>query len=141
MFSVFCAYVHGVTYRPPNAPSLLLSAVDYAPARLFIETPNCAPSVYQNSHSISPPPGVNQLAVAINKLDTVEWSRPRFDEIRGRLGTFLRSVGFREADLRYVPCSGLTGENLTQPAQEAGLREWYTGPTLLQVIGQWDSGW
>ena len=79
---------------------------------------------------------MNQLAIAINKLDTVEWCQARFDEIRGRLGTFLRSVGFREGDLRYVPCSGLTGENLTQPAQEAALNEWYTGPTLLQVIGQ-----
>ncbi|XP_043229134.1 HBS1-like protein isoform X2 [Amphibalanus amphitrite] len=78
--------------------------------------------------------GVSQLAIAVNKLDTVGWSQARFDEIRGRLGTFLRSVGFRESELRYVPCSGLTGENLTQPAQEAALTAWYSGPTLLQVI-------
>ncbi|XP_037085357.1 HBS1-like protein isoform X2 [Pollicipes pollicipes] len=78
--------------------------------------------------------GVSQLAIAVNKLDTVDWSQARFDDIRTRLGAFLRSVGFRESELRYVPCSGLTGENLTQPAQEPQLQAWYSGPTLLQVI-------
>ena len=39
--------------------------------------------------------GVTQLAVAINKLDTVGWSEVRFNEIVGKLGHFLKQAGFK----------------------------------------------
>lgn len=80
--------------------------------------------------------GVSQLCVAINKLDTVGWSETRFLEIATKLNTFLRQAGFREKDVTFVPCSGLTGENLASPPTEQALKQWYTGPTLLQVIGK-----
>ena len=35
----------------------------------------------------------------------------------------------------YVPCSGLTGENLTGSSKEPLLRAWYNGPSLLDRIG------
>ena len=80
--------------------------------------------------------GVNQLTIAVNKLDTVKWSQSRFEEIKTRLTTFLvRQAGFRESDIRFVPCSGLIGENLTQTAKDPLLLNWYKGPTLLQAIG------
>lgn len=79
--------------------------------------------------------GVTQLIVAVNKLDTVGWSKNRYDEIRARLTTFLtRNAGFREADLTYVPCSGLQGENLTKTPTESDLTSWYKGPTLLKAV-------
>lgn len=42
----------------------------------------------------------------MNKLDTVKWSKERFDEIVSKLKQFLKQVGFKESDVRYVPCSG-----------------------------------
>ncbi|XP_011549451.3 protein HBS1 [Plutella xylostella] len=78
--------------------------------------------------------GVSQLAVAINKLDTTNWSQERFDEIVNKLKSFLKQAGFKDSDVTFVPCSGLTGENLVQPPTEAGLLEWYKGPCLLDVI-------
>ena len=56
--------------------------------------------------------GVSQLVVAVNKLDTVDWSESRFTEIVAKLKVFLRTVGFKESDVTYVPCSGYTGDNL-----------------------------
>ncbi len=79
--------------------------------------------------------GVCQLGVAVNKLETVNWSQERFMEITGRLGTFLKQAGFKEQDIFYVPVSGLTGQNLTSLPTEDKLKSWYTGPTLLQCIG------
>ena len=35
----------------------------------------------------------------------------------------------------YVPCSGLSGENLTSPAKGPKLVQWYKGPCLLDTIG------
>lgn len=78
--------------------------------------------------------GVTQLGVVINKLDTVGWSKDRFDEIVTKLKTFLKQAGYKEADITYIPCSGLTGENLVKPPTSSELLRWYTGPTLLSVI-------
>uniref|UniRef100_A0A1B6DUA2 Tr-type G domain-containing protein n=2 Tax=Clastoptera arizonana TaxID=38151 RepID=A0A1B6DUA2_9HEMI len=78
--------------------------------------------------------GVSQLCVAINKLDTVSWSETRFLEIAHKLNVFLKQAGFREKDVMFIPCSGLTGENLTTSPSVNELREWYSGPYLLQAI-------
>lgn len=80
--------------------------------------------------------GVNQLCVVVNKLDTVQWSKDRFDEIVQKLRIFLKQAGFKESDLNYIPCSGLTGENLVKPPTDPQLTEWYKGPTLLNIIGK-----
>jgi len=79
--------------------------------------------------------GVGQLTVAVNKLDTVEWDQGRFLAIKEKLKLFLtKQAGFREADLTFIPCSGLTGENLTLPPKTELLSCWYKGHTLMQAI-------
>lgn len=79
--------------------------------------------------------GITQLAVTINKLDTVSWDQQRFEEIRDKLKIFLKQAGFRESDVVFVPCSGLTGQNLTQKPTEKALQSWYNGPCLIDVLG------
>lgn len=80
--------------------------------------------------------GVSQLGVVINKMDTVNWSKERFDEIVGKLRLFLRQAGFKEKDVTYIPCSGMSGENLVKSPTEPQLLSWYDGPTLINVIGE-----
>ncbi|XP_043668152.1 HBS1-like protein isoform X1 [Vespula pensylvanica] len=77
--------------------------------------------------------GVSQLAVVVNKLDTVNWSKERFNEIVDKMSVFLKQAGYRET-ITFVPCSGLSGENVVMPAKTEGLSNWYTGPTLVNVI-------
>ncbi|XP_054013302.1 protein HBS1 isoform X2 [Hylaeus anthracinus] len=76
--------------------------------------------------------GVSQLAVVVNKLDTVDWSKDRFNEIVDKLSVFLKQVGFKD-NVTFVPCSGLSGENIVSKPKES-LSNWYTGPTLVSVI-------
>lgn len=39
--------------------------------------------------------GVQKMLVAVNKMDTVDWSKERFDEIQETIGTFLKKqAGF-----------------------------------------------
>lgn len=80
--------------------------------------------------------GVSQLLVAVNKMDTVNWSEERYDEVLKKLGAFLKQAGFRESDVSFVPCSGLNGENLTKPSQDKQLTSWYKGPSLVDHIGR-----
>ncbi|XP_035664390.1 HBS1-like protein isoform X2 [Branchiostoma floridae] len=83
--------------------------------------------------------GVTQLAVAINKLDTVGWSENRYQAIVKKLGHFLKQAGFKDSDVVYIPVSGLQGENLIKPASEPQLTAWYKGPCLLQQIDSFKS--
>lgn len=78
--------------------------------------------------------GVNQLCVVVNKLDTVGWAKERFDEIVQKLKIFLKQAGFKDSDVNYIPCSGLTGENLVKSPSDTALTKWYNGPTLLKII-------
>lgn len=80
--------------------------------------------------------GVSQLCVAINKLDNENWNQERFNDIMSKLKFFLKQAGFKDSDVFYIPCSGLTGENLVKPASDRALMEWYNGPTLLQIVGE-----
>jgi len=73
--------------------------------------------------------------VVVNKLDTVDWSQERFTEITEKMSAFLKQAGFRESEVTFVPCSGMTGQNLVAKPTEDNLLSWYSGPTLLDVIG------
>lgn len=79
---------------------------------------------------------MSQLVVVVNKLDTVDWDQPRFLEIGNKLGAFLRQAGYRDSDVSFIPCSGLSGENLSKAPQEDALLKWYHGPTLIEAIGK-----
>ncbi|XP_043857247.1 HBS1-like protein isoform X2 [Dromiciops gliroides] len=78
--------------------------------------------------------GVTQLAVAVNKMDQVNWQQERFQEIIGKLGHFLKQAGFKESDVAFIPTSGLSGENLITKSQSSELTKWYQGHCLLEQI-------
>ncbi|KAI8620107.1 P-loop containing nucleoside triphosphate hydrolase protein [Chytriomyces sp. MP71] len=77
--------------------------------------------------------GVSQLVVAVNKLDTMDWSEARFYEIKEKLSLFLLGAGFRKDRVTFVPVSGFSGENMVQLKTEA-LQAWYEGPTLKECL-------
>nr|XP_008112747.1 PREDICTED: HBS1-like protein isoform X2 [Anolis carolinensis] len=83
--------------------------------------------------------GVTQLAVAVNKMDQVNWQQERFQEIVNKLGQFLKQAGFKESDVSYIPTSGLGGENLVTRSQSSELTKWYEGKCLLEQIDSFKS--
>ncbi|XP_041814233.1 HBS1-like protein isoform X2 [Chelmon rostratus] len=78
--------------------------------------------------------GVTQLAVAVNKMDQVNWQQERFQDVTSKLGHFLKQAGFKESDVFYIPTSGLSGENLATRSSVSQLTSWYSGPSLLEQI-------
>jgi len=77
--------------------------------------------------------GVQHLIVAVNKMDMCGWAEARFTEIHSKISTFLKKTGFRDSNVRYVPVSGFTGENLVEGISSANC-SWFKGPTLLNQI-------
>ena len=77
--------------------------------------------------------GVQRLIVAVNKLDTVQWSKDRFDEISQQISAFLAAAGFQSKNITLIPCSGLTGDNVVHLATTE-LASWYSGPPLIDLL-------
>ena len=77
--------------------------------------------------------GIARMITAVNKLDTVNWSKDRFEEISQQISAFLISAGFQEKNLSFVPCSGLHGDNILRKSTEASA-SWYTGATLVEEL-------
>jgi len=73
--------------------------------------------------------GVSQVAVLINKMDLVDWSRARYDGLVREATQFLTSAGVRP--VAYIPVSGCDGDNLATRSTRAG---WYQGPTVLEAL-------
>lgn len=82
--------------------------------------------------------GVKQMICVINKMDEMQWSIERYNEIVGKLRPFLRQNGYSEEgakNLVFIPIAGLTGENLIKPV-EASHCDWYKGKTMMDVIDE-----
>ncbi len=81
--------------------------------------------------------GIPKLVVAVNKMDLVEHSRARFDEVVDEFEGFapiLRRDGRRaghQYEIKYIPISALNGDNVVEPSQAMG---WYQGPALLDLL-------
>ncbi|OLL25063.1 Elongation factor 1-alpha [Neolecta irregularis DAH-3] len=68
--------------------------------------------------------GVKQLIVAVNKMDSVNYSEARFEEIVKETGHFVKKVGYPIKKVCFVPISGWQGDNMVQPSKNM---PWYTG--------------
>ncbi|XP_022976107.1 HBS1-like protein isoform X4 [Cucurbita maxima] len=78
--------------------------------------------------------GVDQIIVAVNKMDVVEYSKDRYNFIKLQLGTFFRSCGFKDSSLTWIPLSAMANQNLVNAPSDAQLLSWYRGPNLLEAI-------
>ncbi|XP_057959943.1 uncharacterized protein LOC131152222 isoform X8 [Malania oleifera] len=83
--------------------------------------------------------GVDQVIVAVNKMDVVKYSKERFDLIKVQLGSFLRSCGFKDSSVSWIPLSAMENQNLVTRASDARLLSWYQGPNLLDAIDSFKS--
>ncbi|SGZ56600.1 CIC11C00000002474 [Sungouiella intermedia] len=80
--------------------------------------------------------GIDNICVAINKMDKENWSEDRFEDIKTQLLQFLTSedVGFLAENVYFVPISGLTGINVVKNDKSTPELAWYKGPTLVDRL-------
>ncbi|CAM0903032.1 unnamed protein product [Alopecurus aequalis] len=78
--------------------------------------------------------GVEQLIVAVNKMDVIGYSKERLEFIKVQLGSFLRSCNFRESAITWIPLSAVENQNLNKPPSDARFTSWYQGLCLLDAI-------
>jgi len=73
--------------------------------------------------------GIRHVAVAVNKIDLVDFSGERFHHIVADYLGFAQGLGFES--ITPIPVSARFGENITQRSQQM---RWYEGPTLLGYL-------
>ncbi|MSQ99127.1 MAG: sulfate adenylyltransferase subunit CysN [Xanthomonadales bacterium] len=70
--------------------------------------------------------GIRNIVLAVNKMDLVDYSQQRFDEIVADYRDFAGSLGMES--FLPIPISGLKGDNITSLSEQT---PWYSGPSLL----------
>ena len=70
--------------------------------------------------------GITKAALAINKMDLVDFDQARFEAIAEEFATLAHQLGF--SPVTAIPVSALKGDNVVSPSAHM---HWYHGPTLL----------
>ena len=74
--------------------------------------------------------GIRHVALAINKMDLVNWSKEVFDEIELAYRRFAQDLSFET--ITAIPVSALEGQNVVESSQVE--MPWYDGETLLNWL-------
>ncbi|MDT9593559.1 GTP-binding protein [Nocardioides zeae] len=72
---------------------------------------------------------VPHLVLAVNKMDLVDYSQERFDEIKREFSAFATKLTI--PDLAVIPISALKGDNVVTRSAQMG---WYEGSSLLHHL-------
>jgi elongation factor 1-alpha len=75
--------------------------------------------------------GVKNLAIAINKMDAVDYKEDKFKQVKEDVGKLLKQVGINPDNTPFLAVSGLMGDNIIKKAEKM---PWYKGPTLLEQM-------
>src|SRR5271163_3180174 len=81
--------------------------------------------------------GIPQMVVAINKMDLVDYSQARYDELVEEFEAFARKLrggkNPRRVEISFLPMSALNGDNVVERSPRMG---WHEGPPLLEWLEQ-----
>lgn len=73
--------------------------------------------------------GIKHVVYCINKMDLVDYSKERYEEIKDQLESFASKLDVN--DVRYIPISALFGDNVVDRSEKM---PWYQGSTLLYTL-------
>ncbi len=77
--------------------------------------------------------GIKHIVLAVNKMDLVDFSQERFEEIEREYRAFAQKLKFDT--IQCIPMSALGGDNITTPSENT---PYYDGPPLLPYLEQID---
>jgi translation elongation factor 1A (EF-1A/EF-Tu) len=75
--------------------------------------------------------GINQLIVAISKMDLAEYKKEVYEKLKEEVSKLLRSIGYNVDKIHFVPVAAQFGENIVKRSDKM---PWYSGPTLVEAL-------
>jgi bifunctional enzyme CysN/CysC len=73
--------------------------------------------------------GIRQVILAVNKMDLVDFSQARFEEVAKEFHAFLEPLGV--VPTHTIPVSARNGHNITTVSEEM---PWFAGPAILEAL-------
>ncbi len=73
--------------------------------------------------------GIKHVVIAVNKMDLVDFSEERFDEIKADYESFVAQLDI--PDIHFIPISALKGDNVVEPSKNM---VWYHGNCMLEFL-------
>jgi sulfate adenylyltransferase subunit 1 len=73
--------------------------------------------------------GIKNIVIAVNKMDLVDYSEERFNEIKAQYSEFAKELGI-ESPI-FSPVSALTGDNVVNPSKNM---PWFKDAPLMQLL-------
>jgi translation elongation factor TU len=73
--------------------------------------------------------GIKQLFVAINKMDTINYSEKRFESLKQELIKILKNLDF--SNVFFIPISAKKGDNVFKKSEKMN---WYRGDELIKIL-------
>ncbi|MBS3150631.1 translation elongation factor EF-1 subunit alpha [Candidatus Woesearchaeota archaeon] len=75
--------------------------------------------------------GVQQLAIAVNKMDAINFDESKFNKVKEEVSAVLKGVGYNAKEIQFLAISALHGENIVKKSSKM---PWYKGPTLNEQL-------
>ena len=73
--------------------------------------------------------GLRQIAVAVNKMDLVDFDEARFEVVKAEIVAYLNSIGVEPTYV--VPVAARSGDNIASVSEQT---PWYKGPSVLEAL-------
>lgn len=73
--------------------------------------------------------GVQQMAVMINQMDSVNYDEAKFNKVKEDISMLLKTAGYKPDTMSFIAASAFKGDNITKKSPNM---PWYKGPTLLE---------
>ncbi len=77
--------------------------------------------------------GINQIVVAVNKMDAVNYDQATFNKVKDEVTKLLQTLGYKTDKIPVVACSAYVGDNVVKKSTNMG---WYSGPTIIEALDQ-----
>lgn len=74
---------------------------------------------------------VKEVVVAINKMDLVDFSEEKYNEIKQDFETLMQKRDYKAQQITFVPVSALKGDNVVKPSKSM---PWYKGKSVLEYL-------
>ena len=75
--------------------------------------------------------GVQEIAIIINKMDTVDYKEDTFNKVKTEVSALLKAVGIKVEKVVFLAVSGLKGDNVYKKSDKMS---WYKGPTIYEQL-------
>ena len=79
---------------------------------------------------------IKSVIVAVNKMDLVNFSEERYNEIKADFEKLVEKSDYEDQNITYIPVSALKGDNVVEKSEAM---PWFGGQTLLEYLEKLDT--